>query len=107
MVNYMRLVFNLLKMLFQALNINLLPKFNVLLKINVPVEVKAQKNVLQVQVHLMKKFMRTLWNLMMKVMMKKMVENLVMLLQLTLLLRYQNWGEMSQTLNDLMEKMEV
>ena len=39
------------------------------------------------------------------VMMKKMVENQVMLFQLTLLLRYQNWGEMSQTLNYLKEKM--
>ena len=72
-------------------------------------EVTALKNAFQVQVLMAKKFMQALSNLfrqkVMDVMMKKVMENQVMLFQLTLLLRYQNWGKMSQTLNYLKEKM--
>ena len=99
-------VINLLTMLFQVLKFNIEKKFNMLVKFHVLVEMTAPKNVFQVQVLMVKKFMQAMSNLfrqkVMDVMMKKMVENQVMLFQLTLLLRYQNWGV--QTLNFLKEK---
>ena len=72
-------VINLLVMFFQVLKFNVQKKFNVLVKFHIPVEVTAQKNVFQVQVLMVKKFMQALSNLFrpkaMDVMMKKMVEN--------------------------------
>ena len=109
MVNYMLKVINLLVMFFQVLKFNVQKKFNMLVKFHVLVEMTAPKNVFQVQVLMVKKFIQALLNLfhqkVMDVMMKKMVENLVMLFQLTLLLGYQNWGEKSKTLSYLKEKM--
>jgi hypothetical protein len=109
MVNYMLKVINLLVLFFQVLKFNVQKKFNMLVKFHVLVEMTAPKNVFQVQVLMVKKFMQAMLNLfrqkVMDVMMKKMVENLVMLFQLTLLLGYQNWGEKSKTLRYLKEKM--
>ena len=109
MVKYMLKAINLLVMFFQVLKFNIQKKFNGLVKFHIAVEVTALKNVFQVQVLMVKRFMKALSNLfrqkVMDVMMKKMVENQVMLFQLTLLLGYQNWGEKSETLSYLKEKM--